>query len=103
MIVIGKLENLEEIHLKVIRGGSSVWLVSFVHLQWSQCLADTMVRIWGRRGAREKIVSNGSASHKLLMVVECENHQDDYLPRVEMPPNSFGCAWEGEHWLDWDL
>ena len=37
------------------------------------------------------------------MVVECENHQDDYLPRVEMPPNSFSCAWEGEHWLDWDL
>ena len=51
----------------------------------------------------KKIVSNGSASHKLLMVVECENHQDDYLPRVEMPPNSFSCAWEGEHWLDWDL
>ena len=38
--------------------------------------------------------SNGSASHRLLMVGECDHHQDDYLPRVEMPSNSFSCAWE---------
>ena len=38
--------------------------------------------------------SNGSASHKLLMVGEGNHHQDHYLPRVEMPSNSFSCAWE---------
>ena len=42
--------------------------------------------------------SNGSASHKLLMVQpgeeEGDHHQDDYLPRVEMSSHSFGRAWE---------